>query len=196
MGREHAGDRRIRRTRGLLHQAMAALLHEKSWDDIVVKEILARADVGRSTFYTHFADKDALLLSALRETVGSTRTNDESRYSHPADPALRFSLPLLQHIERIRSDGRASRHATRYAPLHARLQSALSELITEDLRQIPHAGSRGVPTLPLDLVARHLASTFLLTLEWWIGLPTPIPAREADEVFQRLARPVLAVDAE
>jgi len=132
MGREYAVDRRIRRTKRLLHQAMATLLHEKSWDDIVVKEILARADVGRSTFYTHFADKDALLLSALRETVGSTSGDDGSRYSYPPESALRFSLPLLQHIERIRSDGRGSRHATRYAPLHARLQSALTALIAED----------------------------------------------------------------
>jgi len=191
MRREHTEDRRSRRTKSLLHQAMASLLHEKSWDDIVVKEILARADVGRSTFYAHFADKDELLVSAFRETVRVTTIDDSRCLADPAKRALGFSLPLLQHIERVRSEGGATRNADRYAPLHARLQGALVELIAEELRRLPSPPARGALSLPLDLVARHLTSTFLLTLEWWIGLPTPIPAREADEVFQRLARAAL-----
>jgi AcrR family transcriptional regulator len=73
--RHHAtDDRRTRRTKSLLHGALASLLHEKPWDDIVVKEIISRADIGRSTFYTHVRDKDALLRSGLRELV------------HAADP--------------------------------------------------------------------------------------------------------------
>ena len=52
------GDRRVRRTRGRLRAALGSLLHERPYEDIAVKQILARADVGRSTFYAHFDDKD------------------------------------------------------------------------------------------------------------------------------------------
>ena len=61
MPRVRSTDRRVQKTQDLLHGALASLIHEKSYDAIVVKEILARANVGRSTFYTHFRDKDELL---------------------------------------------------------------------------------------------------------------------------------------
>ena len=57
-GSARATKNRIRKTRGLLHGALAALVHEKPLDTIVVKEILGRASVGRSTFYAHFRDAD------------------------------------------------------------------------------------------------------------------------------------------
>ena len=44
-------DRRVEQTRSLLHRALASLVHEKPYDEIVVRDIIARADVGRTTFY-------------------------------------------------------------------------------------------------------------------------------------------------
>ena len=43
----------------------------QSYEHIVVKENLARANVARSTFYTHFRDKDALLNSSIRDVLGA-----------------------------------------------------------------------------------------------------------------------------
>lgn len=54
-------DRRVRRTRRLLHRALIELMLERDYDRITVRDILARSDVGRSTFYAHFRDKDDLL---------------------------------------------------------------------------------------------------------------------------------------
>jgi AcrR family transcriptional regulator len=47
-------DRRIRRTQKSLHEALISLVLEKNYNSITVQEILDRADIGRSTFYTHF----------------------------------------------------------------------------------------------------------------------------------------------
>lgn len=58
-------DRRIEKTQNLLREALVSLIHEKNYDSIAVKEILDRANVGRSTFYTHFRDKDELLASGI-----------------------------------------------------------------------------------------------------------------------------------
>lgn len=69
-------DRRILRTRGLLHEALTALVHEKGYDAVSVRDILERANVGRSTFYMHFGSKDELLVSAIRETLLPVRATD------------------------------------------------------------------------------------------------------------------------
>ncbi len=60
-------DRRVRRTRESLHKALISLALEKHYDSITVQEVLDRADVGRSTFYTHFQSMEELLISGTQE---------------------------------------------------------------------------------------------------------------------------------
>ena len=60
-------DARVRRTRDALGDALDRLMLEKPFDDITIQEVLDRAGVARSTFYTHFSDKDDLLLSDAAE---------------------------------------------------------------------------------------------------------------------------------
>src|SRR3972149_51567 len=62
-------DRRSQRTRQALGDALIELMMEKGYDAISVKEIIDHANVGRSTFYTHYADKDELLVSQLDRVV-------------------------------------------------------------------------------------------------------------------------------
>lgn len=45
------GDRRVRKTRRLLHEALVTLILERGWDAVSVRDVCERADVGRSTFY-------------------------------------------------------------------------------------------------------------------------------------------------
>jgi AcrR family transcriptional regulator len=54
-------DPRIRRTRLLLHQALAKLLETKEFDKISVQDITEAATLNRATFYDHYPDKFALL---------------------------------------------------------------------------------------------------------------------------------------
>lgn len=56
-------DRRIQQTRDALGDALITLMHEKPFDTITVQDVLDLAEVSRSTFYTHFRDKDDLFLS-------------------------------------------------------------------------------------------------------------------------------------
>lgn len=56
-------DIRSQRTRDALGDALITLMHEKPFDSITVQDVLDLAEVSRSTFYTHFRDKDDLFLS-------------------------------------------------------------------------------------------------------------------------------------
>lgn len=54
-------DRRVIKTRKQLKKGLAALMKEKSVNQITVKELVEEVDINRSTFYLHFKDIQDLL---------------------------------------------------------------------------------------------------------------------------------------
>ena len=57
----------FRKTCQLLKDALISLISEKGFKEVTIQEILDRANVGRSTFYLHFSNKDELLHSCFED---------------------------------------------------------------------------------------------------------------------------------
>ena len=185
-------DRRIQKTEALLRDALAALIREKPYDDIVVKEILARANVGRSTFYTHFRDKDELLLSGIQGMLGSARPTGGRRVpGKPWEGILWFSLPIFEHIEAHRRAGGATMDPRGRSAVHEHLQHAIAELIEEEVKTALRHRRTGSHASP-ELLVNWIASTFALVLNWWVDSNSPLPARDLDRLFRGLIEPSLA----
>ncbi|MDD3350434.1 MAG: TetR-like C-terminal domain-containing protein [Eubacteriales bacterium] len=55
-GTRKKDDRRVRRTKKLLKDALAELLLQKNLNEITIKEIVELADINRGTFYLHYRD--------------------------------------------------------------------------------------------------------------------------------------------
>src|SRR5688500_17747569 len=62
-------DRRITRTQRLLTDALTTLALRDGYDAVTIKNITDMADISYSTFFRHYPDKDALLMSVLEDTV-------------------------------------------------------------------------------------------------------------------------------
>lgn len=62
-------DRRVRRTHEQLRAALVSLILERGWDDVSIMDVCEKAEVGRSTFYIHFADKEDLLVSGFDQLL-------------------------------------------------------------------------------------------------------------------------------
>lgn len=60
-------DRRVKKTKRQLREALTTLLLTKKFSDITVREISELADVNRGTFYTHYRDT-ADLLTQIEES--------------------------------------------------------------------------------------------------------------------------------
>ena len=69
---EHV-DRRVRRTKKSLAEALIDLALEKAYDEITIQEITDRADIGYRTFFRHYSDKDELLEDVLSTEMMAMR---------------------------------------------------------------------------------------------------------------------------
>jgi AcrR family transcriptional regulator len=187
LDRPELPDRRVQRTKASLRNALIGLAREKPYATIAVKEILERANVGRSTFYSHFSDKDELLDSGIHEILAGVDVGDSR---HAGERVLAFALPLLKYVDahRRHADGPKMARQSRLA-MHAHLEHLLSDRIVED---IADSWTKTSSTeIPPQLLARHIAGTFVLLLNWWIDTESPLTPAEVDARFRALVLPAL-----
>jgi len=176
-------DRRVKRTRGAVRDALLTLIIERGWDGFSVQDLCERANVGRSTFYTHFADKEEVVGAGFEELGRGLRAALAS--AGGARP-LAFSRGLIEHAhENLRAFralvGNRSGHVVQRT-----FRGLVVELVREDLAGLVPPGTRR------EGAVAFLAGAFFELLIWSLeARPAPTPG-EADAIFQDLASPVLA----
>lgn len=185
-------DRRIQKTQKLLREALVSLIHEKDYDSIVVKEILDRANVGRSTFYTHFRDKDELLVSGIQDMLQAVPSIRLPPSAKRYEKIVWFSLPIFEYHDQHRRAGKARIGTRGRAILHEYLQKVLAERIADDVRKGLQGRPKAAGQIPPDLFVQYVASTFIRVLNWWMDSRNPLPPKEVNNVFRALTLPTLA----
>jgi AcrR family transcriptional regulator len=183
-------DRRVRRTRELLRNALTSLIVEKGYEHVTVQDICDRADVGRSTFYAHFRDKEELLLSGfddLREELRQAFADHERQTaSRNAKPGSWAALVVIEQIanDRAVSSMLGSRAS---AVARAQLRTILSELLHDHLRvQLdPTASTR----VPIDVAIAHSVASLLGLIDWWLDHDRPYSPEQLEEMYRSLTEP-------
>jgi len=188
--KEKKEDRRIGRTRKLMHEALMALIVEKGYEAVTVQDILDRADVGRSTFYAHYRDKDELLLSGFEHlrTLFEQQQQALLAAKHSGkDPELNFILELFRHT---------GQHHKLYKAIVGK-QSG--EMILKylhkylyDMLIVPHTAlmkNRKSPPVPIEITTHWLVSSLLSLMTWWLDNDMPHSAEKMDEIFRILTTP-------
>ena len=184
-------DRRIQKTRKLLHDALSSLIQEKPYDEIAVQEILDRANVGRSTFYMHFSDKDELLVSSIYDLLGPVDVTPLPSSGKRHERIVSFSLPIFEHIYRHKHKGGARMGTRGRAIIHEHLQKALAQRISREVRKDLQSRGKTVGQIPTDLLVQYVASTFILVLNWWVETRNPLPPSDINNLFRTLILPTL-----
>ncbi|MGH9200639.1 MAG: hypothetical protein ACRD2A_05330, partial [Vicinamibacterales bacterium] len=64
------------------------------------------------------------------------------------------------------------------------MQHVLTNLIVDELARV--TASRPKAQIPTKLVARHVASTFVLVLNWWVESDSPLSPADVDAHFRVL----------
>ncbi|QYN32421.1 TetR/AcrR family transcriptional regulator [Pseudonocardia sp. DSM 110487] len=180
-------DRRVRRTCRILHEALISLVLEKGYERITVQDILDRADVGRSTFYAHFRDKEALLVAGFDTMRDELRRDlDAMRPGvQPADPTSPAAA-VFGHAYRNRRVYRAMCGKRGGNVVRRHLHGVIGGMLREHLR--PHLAAAG-SDLPVDVVAEFCTAAMLGLLVWWVDQDFPHGPAELASMYRRLAAP-------
>jgi AcrR family transcriptional regulator len=176
-----ATDRRVRRTRALLHRSLIELILEKGYSKITVQDILDRADVGRSTFYAHFRSKDDLLVNGWEDARASfaERIRSSSEQAELLEPMLVF----FQHIDGNRQLYRAMVGRQGSELVDRAIRKLLSEMVEEHLRsRVSECDEQH-----LEVAVRFVVGGLVGLVTWWLDTEAPFTAEEIHASFQRLA---------
>ena len=182
-------DRRVRRTRQLLRDALMELTLERGYDHVTIQDILDRADVGRSTFYAHYRDKDDLLVSefeALHPAWGA-----EAGGAGGAETGADPRSGLLDPLRAAFRDAGANRRQFK-AVLGRQGSEKIRQLLPEPLsKMVRELVLAGYPDWRGDeqqvaAAVHFIVSAFLGTLTWWLDTDAPFTADEIFDVCQRL----------
>ena len=197
MSNEKKTDRRIQRTRQSLRAALMELIEEKNYDALSIEEITERANVGRTTFYLHYKDKEdllmeefstilyerAMVLSEIPFSVWLQISDEDPKNSKSSQPLLL----VFQHIYE---------NSELYYLL---LQSSNSSKVIERIRKITTDSivkfveakkeTDPIPLLsevPIEFFATFFSGALISVVSWWISEDMKHTPEEVTKMFRSL----------
>ncbi len=179
-------DRRTQRTRHQLQDALMSLILEKGYDAVTIEDITAHANLGRTTFYLHYKDKEDLLLRSLEAVYDDLVVQVQARsidewlalgygpwtlaFQHAAEHARFYQIILSgQGSDVIRNRVQSYLAATTKAGIHQRIQELGATM-----------------PMPIEVLSNYIASALLGLIAWWLENDQPYPVAQMDEYFGQL----------
>jgi len=184
-------DRRVQRTRKLLQDALTAMMVEKGYEATTVQDIIDRANVGRATFYAHFADKQTLLASSLEDLRAHLMEHQQRALLTPGGADTRglgFGLAMLEHARGHVPLWGAIAGRESGALVLQRLHRTIADLAAIDLDTLGFTGTAERRVLATE----YIAGAFMSVLTWWLDHDARLPPQEVDTIFRRLVMQGLA----
>jgi AcrR family transcriptional regulator len=179
-------DRRVARSREMLHQAMLSLIIEKGYEAITVEDVCQRANVGRSTFYAHFTSKDDLKRRGLdhlrRELIAQQR--NASSQAGTNERGLGFTLTMFEHARDHIHLYRALVGSRGGAVALTTIRQTLCEIVRGELAEIR---SKDSDRTSREFAVQYIAGAYMAVLTWWLDGGAKLPPERINAMFQRLA---------
>jgi AcrR family transcriptional regulator len=181
-------DRRVGKSRKALKDALTDLILEKGYEGVTVQDVIDRADVGRSTFYAHYIDKDDLLMAILADL--DVPGPDSSSWSVD-DPAFGWTLELFRHFGSGKRLFKAVASGQSGALARRETTERLETLARAELSRLKAA--RKLDAFRLELLVRFLVGTFIGFMDWWMREENEhLPPEQVDHAFRSLVLPGVA----
>jgi AcrR family transcriptional regulator len=181
-------DRRVARTRAMLQKAHISLILEKGYEAMTVEDICEAANVGRSTFYSHYTSKDDLRRSGLenlRRLLVDRQKDALAICGDARDRSLGFSLAMFEHARDHMDLYRALVGGRGGAVALGAIRQILSDLVRNELAAAVDKKSADV--IPREIAVQYVVGAFMAVMTWWLDGGAKLPPQRIDAMFRRLA---------
>jgi AcrR family transcriptional regulator len=168
-------DPRMKRTRAALCSAMLSLLQEKAFDEVSIRDITERAQVGYATFFRNYESIRAVLRDLIEDQIRQV---------------IELTVPAIE-----RTRGRAAALALcTFVDEHRKLWTALltggaagivREEFTRQGIQVRTTLTRRA-WLPVELANIFAVSAIVEILTWWLQRGPGLAVEEIARILDRL----------
>lgn len=186
-------DRRQRRTRAALRNALMELMVEKGFDALSVADIAERADVSRAAFYMHYKDKEELLFRSMKDiydelvskTHGVTRAHDFAQLLMCGDHEAFCDPADYEHVAQHKAFYRILVSERGVASFVVQVRKYLANLIETEINT-PMREAGLTPLLPPSFIAHAVAGAEIGVISWWLEQGDRYSPLEISRMFYHL----------
>lgn len=174
-------DRRVRKTKKAIQEAFCELIKEKNLNEITVKELCAKADVNKSTFYLHYHDIYDLadkIQDILIQDVCSII--DEYSCNETISKAPEMWIKIARTHFKDSNDLGALMHRPGMLPLIHKFECAIIEHIMD---KFVHAGMKRDSQTYFE---HHLYVTFVIN--GYLGVLREFDVTEMEEAMVEVSK--------
>ena len=164
-------DRRIRRSKRLLGDALLSLLQHYDLNQIKVRQVTEKADVGYMTFYRHYNNLDELLVDRVQSFI--------EEEINQVVPACDQQAPIIfQHLQ-----AHVSLYQTiLFSPAAAHAKRMMEALLAQSF--MPTIADDAL--IPIELRAYVMASTAMSLIQWWLEQALKPPIDHMVQLYNKL----------
>jgi len=187
-------DRRVVRTRRALQDALIQLILERSYDNVTIEEITERANLGRTTFYLHFKDKEDLLLHVI-DTICDDFIEEQKTFLSNVDQEkdisreklpVNFQQGILYHIFSHARD-----HANLYKVMlrgegGAEVSRRFASIIQDETLKRLRSGQGKSIKVPEEIFSVLFTGNLMILITWWLENNQPYPIDAMVKYFQQM----------
>lgn len=184
-------DRRILRTRAALRKAFRELIKEKGYEAVTVENITERANIGRTTFYQHYRDKEDLYLegfeSRLIELVGEVTTMPLMKWFMESNGAFVRSI-----FETVQQDADFFRIVTQENTnnVYNRFREIVIKVADKLIEGAMQYRSGELPNIvPMDYIINFYTGAIWASIVWWVENDFNPSAGEMTDNFRTMFLP-------
>jgi AcrR family transcriptional regulator len=147
-----AGNPRGARTKAALMAAGRRLLSQRPIDAVTVDDIVQAAEVGKGTFYNHFADREALARAITAQIRASIENAVARANAGVDDPARRMARAICTYLRYALDEPEPAGVLVHIHTGHTSLAAPLNRGLVEDLETGLATGRFDVATVESGLL--------------------------------------------
>lgn len=187
MSKKPAGiDRRASRTRYLLAQALRELGAEQGLDTLEVGDLAEAAGVARSTFYTHYANKQDFLSRSFVGMISAMEA--QATRDDPARTELLPARHIFAHVAEAPAFALQVVKSDEQVPMMIAGEQKLRAIVEANLER----HRQDWTPLQRREAAVFIAAGFIGLLRWWMENGVQKTPQQMSGAFARLTENVLS----